>query len=367
MPSTSPSRSAAWKAAFLDNLAETGLVSRAARYAGVTRQTAYNARNSKNRIGADLIEAESFAKMWDEAIQQAAASIELETRKRAMEGIERQQDIYYRGKKVGERVSHQYSDRLLMFLLQKLRPETYGEHAHSPCKHCGADPRTEPTPQEKASQATLSLLTAQLIAYVKHTATKPTPQQPSATPQPQLESISGVPQSEPVIAESPNPPASVSTIVSSFPETITLNSGTENSYAFVSNDVSSSQNFDNESGVEYQLSNADVSYPVEDVDCNVGAQHAAPLPATSNCLVNLDSPNPPLFASSDVSSATEPNLSEHFPFDISHSSFLFQPTFVSTTVSSFTESIPTNCFSVGFINSPFVINYSTSPPSQMVI
>lgn len=312
-----------WQAAFLDNLAETGLVSRAARYAGVTRQTAYLARNPKNRIGTDLLQAQTFAQLWDEALQKAADSVEIEIRQRALEGIEHQRNVYYNGQKVGVQVTRQYSDQLLIFLAQKLRPEIYGtpvpKHAPNPapCKHCGADPLTEPTPQEKADLAIIDILSAQLLAQAQRAKAQPTQTQPSSQPQSQPASVPATPKSAPVTADTPNKPSFASTVVSSAPEAPFSNSDSSNPPLYVSSDVS--------------------SFP-------------------EVLLSSFESQNLPPFLSSDVSSS---------PVSQSESKKRNPPRFLSSPVSSFINATPTQLSK--FVSSQASFLAPSNAPPPMVI
>lgn len=68
------------------SLAVLGNISAAARAAGVERKTAYAWRNGD----------EDFAAAWDDAIEQAADLIELEARRRAVEGVD--EPVMYQGR-----------------------------------------------------------------------------------------------------------------------------------------------------------------------------------------------------------------------------------------------------------------------------
>ena len=102
---------------FLTGLAETGNVSAAARIAAVSRSGAYALR----------LADEAFAAAWAEAQAQAADALEMEARRRAVEGVE--QPVLYAGKPVcdedGDPVTvRHYSDRLLELLLKARRPDS---------------------------------------------------------------------------------------------------------------------------------------------------------------------------------------------------------------------------------------------------
>jgi hypothetical protein len=84
---------------------------RAAKAAGVGRSTAYLWRQ----------EDPEFAAKWDEAVAQGIDRLEDEALRRAVEGVKR--PVYRGGVLVGEIT--EYSDKLLMFLLKRRRPEVY--------------------------------------------------------------------------------------------------------------------------------------------------------------------------------------------------------------------------------------------------
>jgi hypothetical protein len=105
--------------AFLDALARTGNVTRAAKAVHVTNRTAYNARNDDP----------AFAAAWDAALDAAMDLVlEPEAVRRAVEGVER--PVYHQGKKIDS--VREYSDTLLIFLLKGGRPAKYRErYEHS--------------------------------------------------------------------------------------------------------------------------------------------------------------------------------------------------------------------------------------------
>ena len=105
------------RACFLTCLAETGNVSAAARNAAVSRSGAYGLR----------LTDETFATAWAEAQAQAVDALEMEARRRAVEGVE--QPVLYAGKPVrdegGDPVTvRHYSDRLLELLLKARRSDS---------------------------------------------------------------------------------------------------------------------------------------------------------------------------------------------------------------------------------------------------
>ena len=107
-----------WKRKFIQALSQTGNITFSARYAGVGCDTAYRHR----RLNA------KFARRWDDACEQSYDAMELEARRRAVQGTER--PIYHVGKKVG--AVKEFSDNLLMFMLKASRPEKFRENYAGP-------------------------------------------------------------------------------------------------------------------------------------------------------------------------------------------------------------------------------------------
>ncbi len=103
---------------FIEALADTGLVSHAAKSVGMSRESANRLRRSPH--GA------AFSQAWDAARHHAGAALEDIAFERAIEGVE--QNIYDENGAVvcTKRV---YNDRLLTFLLCHLKPERYGRYA----------------------------------------------------------------------------------------------------------------------------------------------------------------------------------------------------------------------------------------------
>lgn len=101
---------------FLDALASSGSVSTAAQAAGVSRTAAYNFRNRDDAAG------EAFRAAWDGRLRQAVAVLAETAFDRAINGVE--VPVFHKGEQIGIRIRH--NDRLLMFLLKTLDPETYG-------------------------------------------------------------------------------------------------------------------------------------------------------------------------------------------------------------------------------------------------
>lgn len=104
--------------AFLTELAQRGNVSAAAAAGGMSRYWYYDQR------AAD----ETFAAAWDEALETAIDAMELEARRRAVEGVEK--PIIGRvGKDQDGIITYvtEYSDSLMALLLKAHRPEKYRE------------------------------------------------------------------------------------------------------------------------------------------------------------------------------------------------------------------------------------------------
>jgi hypothetical protein len=103
---------------FIEVLADTGMVSAAAKAAGMTREGAYALRRSAH--GA------AFGRAWDAARHHAGSLLEDIAFERAIEGIE--QNVF---NEYGEVICTKrvYNDRLLQFLIRHLKPERYGGDA----------------------------------------------------------------------------------------------------------------------------------------------------------------------------------------------------------------------------------------------
>jgi hypothetical protein len=100
---------------FIETLADTGLVSVAAKAVGMSRESAYRLRRSAQ--GA------AFARAWDAARHHAGGLIEDIAFERAIEGVEH--EVYNDcGEVVGARLVH--DNRLLKYLLSHLKPDRYG-------------------------------------------------------------------------------------------------------------------------------------------------------------------------------------------------------------------------------------------------
>lgn len=97
------------RATFLQVLAETGIVIAAAQAAGPHQATCSTVTWRDLRA-----KDPEFAREWDEALEKAAAKVEAEARRRAIEGYS--EPVYQKGEEVGKIV--RYSDRLLELLLK---------------------------------------------------------------------------------------------------------------------------------------------------------------------------------------------------------------------------------------------------------
>jgi hypothetical protein len=104
--------------AFIEALADTGMVEAAAEAVNMSVQTAYRLRRAPG--------SEGFASAWDAALGHAADRLADIAFQRAIEGVET--PVFDRdGCRIGAKRS--YNDRLLMFLLRAYRPDRY-RHAH---------------------------------------------------------------------------------------------------------------------------------------------------------------------------------------------------------------------------------------------
>jgi hypothetical protein len=101
--------------AFIEALAETGIVEDACRRVGMSRTAADNLRRRPK--GAH------FRRAWQAAIDYAAYRIEEDAHRRSRHGVAR--PIFYKGEQVGE--YRHFDERLTMFLMRSFRPERYGK------------------------------------------------------------------------------------------------------------------------------------------------------------------------------------------------------------------------------------------------
>lgn len=105
------------RAKFLAHLAKYGFVERAAKAAGVNRDTARNARKSDA----------AFSRAWDEALAVYTETLEAEADRRAYKGTLK--PVFYQGVKCG--AIREFSDTLLIFRLKALKPEVYKDRSET--------------------------------------------------------------------------------------------------------------------------------------------------------------------------------------------------------------------------------------------
>jgi hypothetical protein len=143
--------------AFVEALADTGLVSAACQAVDMSVASAYRLRRAPG--------AESFARAWDAALDAAADHLAAVAFSRALEGVD--VPVFDRdGCRIGAR--RQYNDRLLMFLLRAYRPERFGrvERAEAPAPTRPAEPRpaaSHPADPRAAPAPALAQATAALF------------------------------------------------------------------------------------------------------------------------------------------------------------------------------------------------------------
>ncbi len=101
------------KKLFLKALAETGVVGHAARVASP------HAKRPNTTFYDWRREDPEFADQWDEALEEAISSAEVELRRRAVDGWE--EPIFSKGELVGTKIVK--SDRALELLIKRWRPE----------------------------------------------------------------------------------------------------------------------------------------------------------------------------------------------------------------------------------------------------
>lgn len=101
--------------AFIEALAETGVVEDACRLVGMSRTSADNLRHRPS--------AAAFRRAWEAAIDYSLHRIEEDAFSRSRRGVAR--PIFYKGEQVGE--WRHYDERLTMFLLRARRPQRYGK------------------------------------------------------------------------------------------------------------------------------------------------------------------------------------------------------------------------------------------------
>jgi len=96
---------------FIAALADTGNVTKAAERVGVPRKTLYDHKARD----------EEFAEAWNYAMNEAHDRLEYEAWRRAVHGVDR--PVYQKGELIG--FEKQYSDNVLIRLLEATKPEKY--------------------------------------------------------------------------------------------------------------------------------------------------------------------------------------------------------------------------------------------------
>ena len=114
---------------FIEALADTGMVSHAAKAVGMGRESANRLRRSPH--GA------AFARAWDAARLHAGAALEDIAFERAIEGVAH--NVYNENGDVVA-TKHVVNDRMLTFLLSHLKPERYGKAVRALAEPADAPP-----------------------------------------------------------------------------------------------------------------------------------------------------------------------------------------------------------------------------------
>ena len=124
---------------FLARYSGTGILSEAAREAGIARSNHY--------VWLKECETDENCR-YDEAFKEcdelAIDTLEYEARRRAVEGV--LEPVYYKGEKCG--VVRKFSDVLLIVLLKAKRPDQYKERIHSEHTGEGSGPIIVQLPDE---------------------------------------------------------------------------------------------------------------------------------------------------------------------------------------------------------------------------
>jgi hypothetical protein len=102
-----------WVRPFLAALAECGIITHAAKAAGVDRSCVFRYRQDNPEFAAEV----------EQAIEQAVDELEAEARRRALKGVE--EPVYQGGVLVGTRVV--FSDALMSLLLRGRRKAVFAE------------------------------------------------------------------------------------------------------------------------------------------------------------------------------------------------------------------------------------------------
>jgi hypothetical protein len=120
--------------AFIEALAETGVVEEACRRVGMSRTSADNLRGRPCGV--------HFRRAWEAAIDYSLYRIEEDAFTRSRRGVAR--PIFYKGEQVGEWRHH--DERLTMFLLRARRPQRYGKWIDRMLAPGGGDEEAEQDP-----------------------------------------------------------------------------------------------------------------------------------------------------------------------------------------------------------------------------
>lgn len=104
----------AWEDAFIEAFAQTGVVKLAAAVAGIDRRSVFYY----------LRKSPGFTRRYNDALDQAADTMEAEAIRRGVKGCKR--PVFYLGKKCGS--TREFSDTLLIFLLKAARPEKFRDN-----------------------------------------------------------------------------------------------------------------------------------------------------------------------------------------------------------------------------------------------
>lgn len=113
---------------FLSELRRTGNVSASASSANVTRNSAYEKRQSDDE----------FKLAWASALETSLDDLEETLRRRALDGTDK--PVFYGGEKIGDVKS--YNDNLGIFLLKARRKKIFGEVNNSDESNSEVDPQT---------------------------------------------------------------------------------------------------------------------------------------------------------------------------------------------------------------------------------
>ena len=111
---------------FLLSLAEGNTIGVACKEGGVAVATVYRHREQDD----------SFAALWEEALEAGVQVLEQEARRRAVDGVE--EPVFWQGQVVGH--VRKMSDTLLIFLLKAKRPAVYRENTRVELTGADGDP-----------------------------------------------------------------------------------------------------------------------------------------------------------------------------------------------------------------------------------